>query len=85
MNMKSKELTPLPGIIPAIDMINFDKCFEIAKKIHNLEGISALKIGSLPVCEYGFKEVSKIPGNKIYDAQKGASDIPYIVENKLSR
>ncbi len=78
-----KKLSPLPGIIPAIDVIDLNKYFEITEKLCNCEGVAALKIGSLPVCEYGFKKVAGVPGLKIYDAQKGASDIPYIVARQV--
>ncbi len=80
--MKAKKLEPLPGIIPAMDM-PAEKCFEFAEKLSDTKGITAYKIGSLPVMEKGFESFKDFPGNKIYDHQKGASDIPHIVEKQI--
>ncbi len=84
--MKAKKLEPLPGTIPAMDM-PAGNCFELAGKLSGklsqAKGIAAYKIGSLPVMEKGFEAFKDFPGNKIYDHQKGASDIPAIIEKQV--
>jgi len=80
--MKAKKLEPLPGIIPAMDM-RAEECFELAGNLSQTKGIAAYKIGSLPVMEKGFEAFKNFPGVKIYDHQKGASDIPEIVARQI--
>ncbi len=77
-----RKLAPLPGILPAVDMVELGRCSELIGKLYDCEGITAFKIGSLPVWEHGLGKVSTLPGPKVYDAQK-ASDTPHIVERQV--
>lgn len=70
------------SVIPALDVRILGKLIEIVRGTHDVPGIGAFKIGSLPVATHGMATVvtaiRRIAPDVpiIYDHQKGGTDIP---------
>lgn len=88
-----KSFSRRPGIVVALDC-PLDEAKNIVDETSDLQGsgITGYKISSLTVEEYGFKEVHNTlcthlgsggDGYFIYDKQKGATDVPFIVKQQV--
>jgi orotidine-5'-phosphate decarboxylase len=88
--MRPRTMPHPPSIIPSLDT-DLETACQIVEQLRGVSSVSWFKVGSILVLEHGLGYVcNKVrmvddQARIILDLQKGATDIPYIVEKQVEK